>query len=146
MPRPFHDRLERNLDQRRERLLDLLQEARRERKLSQYLVAKLLGITQTEVSRIECGKRRLDAVELETLATLYGKRLSDFATWEYQKERDRMYAEVLISEGEFEILVKYFAKKVRTWRGFRHEAYPPPTKRGRGAGKKGFRRRKLRRR
>lgn len=46
--------------------------------LSQMEVAQRLNRTQSYVSRCETGKRRLDILELETFANLYGLPLSHF--------------------------------------------------------------------
>lgn len=50
-----------------------LREARKEASLSQEEVATALGVRQKFVSKIETGERRIDPVELDELARLYGK-------------------------------------------------------------------------
>ena len=45
-------------------LLDLLVQARRDVKLTQAELAARLGMTQSSVSKVERGERRLDVVEL----------------------------------------------------------------------------------
>jgi transcriptional regulator with XRE-family HTH domain len=59
-------------------LLDRLREARRARGLTQADVARAVGRPQSFVSKTESGERRLDAVELHSLAQLYGRPLSFF--------------------------------------------------------------------
>jgi transcriptional regulator with XRE-family HTH domain len=49
-----------------------LRRARAEAKLTQEQVAEGLGRTQTWVSNSELGERRVDFVELEDFAALYG--------------------------------------------------------------------------
>ena len=55
-----------------------LKEARIKSGLTQTQVAKKLGLPQSYVSKIESGERRVDAVELEKLAKIYGKSISFF--------------------------------------------------------------------
>lgn len=57
-----------------------LRKAREESGLSQEEVAEALGRTQTWVSNCELGERRVDCVELEDFAVLFGKPLDWFAT------------------------------------------------------------------
>jgi transcriptional regulator with XRE-family HTH domain len=57
-----------------------LRQARRESGLTQEQVAEKLGRTQTWVSNSEIGERRVDFVELEDFAALYGKALIWFGT------------------------------------------------------------------
>ena len=58
-------------------MLERLREARRAAKLSQEEVAERLGVRQTFVSKIELGERRIDPIELEELAELYGTAITD---------------------------------------------------------------------
>ena len=55
-----------------------LQEARFASKLTQRQVAKELGRPPSFVAKIETGERRVDYIELQVLAKLYGKPLSFF--------------------------------------------------------------------
>ena len=48
--------------------------------MSQEEVAAALSVPQKYVSRIETGERRLDPIELQELALLYGKPLEFFLT------------------------------------------------------------------
>jgi transcriptional regulator with XRE-family HTH domain len=57
-----------------------LRQARTDAKLTQEQVAKQLGRTQTWVSNSELGERRVDFVELEDFAALYGRSLDWFGT------------------------------------------------------------------
>jgi transcriptional regulator with XRE-family HTH domain len=57
-----------------------LRRAREEAGLTQVQVAKLVGRPQTWVSKCELGERRVDVVELEDLAAVYGKTLEWFST------------------------------------------------------------------
>lgn len=52
--------------------------ARKEAKLKQEDVAKRLGRTQSYVSKLESGQRRVDIVQLRELAQVYKKRVSFF--------------------------------------------------------------------
>jgi len=54
-----------------ERLAERLREAREYLGLSQEFVAQQTGISRVAVSAIENGKRKVEAVELTALATLY---------------------------------------------------------------------------
>jgi len=59
-------------------LLRRLRAARLESGLTQAQVAEKLGQPQSFVSKCESGERRIDAVELERFATLYGKTVVFF--------------------------------------------------------------------
>lgn len=58
--------------------VEQLKKARREAGLDQLAVAKLLGKTQSHVSKIESGQRRIDIVTLKEFAKIYKKDLSFF--------------------------------------------------------------------
>ncbi len=60
--------------------LDRLREARRHREMTQEAVADALGKPQTYVSKCELGERRVDFVELEDFAAVYGLPLDYFVT------------------------------------------------------------------
>ena len=60
------------------RFKNRLKEARKQSGLTQSEVAEKLGLPQSYVSKIESGERRVDAVELERLAKIYGKRVNYF--------------------------------------------------------------------
>ena len=59
-------------------MLDRLRLARSEAGLTQVKVAEVLGRPQSFVSKIESGERRLDPIELNELAVLYGKDVPYF--------------------------------------------------------------------
>lgn len=61
-----------------QRFLKSLRSARLEAGLTQEQVAKQLGRPQSFVSKIESGERRVDIVELDIIARLYGRDLSYF--------------------------------------------------------------------
>ena len=58
--------------ERYERFLTRLREARRQAGLTQEEAARRLGKPQSFMSKCESGERRLDFVEVLTLAELYG--------------------------------------------------------------------------
>lgn len=60
-------------DEERRDLSAKLRAARDEAGLYQYEAARLLGISQSVLSEIESGERRLDVAELRALAKLYNK-------------------------------------------------------------------------
>lgn len=60
------------------RLIELLICAREEAKLRQEDVAGKLGRTQSYISKIEAGQRRVDLVQLQELAKIYKKPLKYF--------------------------------------------------------------------
>jgi len=59
-------------------LLERLREARKEAGLSQEAAAAALGLYQKYISKVETGERRLDPIELQELAELYGKEMGWF--------------------------------------------------------------------
>ncbi len=59
-------------------LIGKLIEARRIKGLKQEDVGKLLGKTQSYVSKIEAGQRRVDIIQLKEFAKIYKKNLSFF--------------------------------------------------------------------
>jgi transcriptional regulator with XRE-family HTH domain len=59
-------------------LVKKLIEAREARKLRQEDVAKLLGRTQSYISKIEAGQRRIDLIQLKEFARIYKKNLDFF--------------------------------------------------------------------
>lgn len=63
---------------RYQRLLARLVDARQDAGLTQQDVARALKKQQSWVSKVESGERRLDIVELESLAVLYRKRVRFF--------------------------------------------------------------------
>lgn len=59
-------------------LVDRLKQARKEAGLDQSQAAKLLGKSQSYISKIERGQRRVDVVQLTAFARIYGKRINYF--------------------------------------------------------------------
>ncbi len=59
-------------------LIAHLKQARTESKLSQVQVARALKTTQSHISKVESGQRRLDVIQLKEFAKLYRKKLSFF--------------------------------------------------------------------
>jgi transcriptional regulator with XRE-family HTH domain len=64
--------------QEHKRLIGQLKQARKEAGLEQKEVAKLLATTQSYISKIESGQRRIDFVQLKVFAKIYKKPLSFF--------------------------------------------------------------------
>lgn len=60
------------------RLVDRLIKAREEAHLGQEEVAKRLGRTQSYISKIESGQRRIDLIQLKDFAQIYKKPLTYF--------------------------------------------------------------------
>lgn len=58
--------------------LKVLRKSRQDAGLSQVQLAKMLGETQTFVSKCERGERRLDVIELRTFCRAFGVSLRDF--------------------------------------------------------------------
>lgn len=59
-------------------LVERLRAARKEAGLDQEDVAKLLGVTQSYISKIESGQRRVDIVQLKAFARIYKKKMDYF--------------------------------------------------------------------
>jgi transcriptional regulator with XRE-family HTH domain len=59
-------------------LLELLRETRRNADVTQIELAKSLGQTQSFVSKIEVGDRRLDVIQLRTMCRALGTTLPAF--------------------------------------------------------------------
>lgn len=60
------------------RLVQQLKEARESAGLDQTTVAKMLGKTQSYVSKIESGQRRIDLVQIKEFSKIYKKPFSFF--------------------------------------------------------------------
>jgi transcriptional regulator with XRE-family HTH domain len=65
-------------EERQRRLAERLREAREYLGLSQQLVADHTRISRVAISAIENGKRKVEALELETLAALYRRPVTYF--------------------------------------------------------------------
>jgi transcriptional regulator with XRE-family HTH domain len=59
-------------------LVERLKKARKEARLHQEEVAKLLGVTQSHISKLESGQRRIDVVQLRKFARIYKKEITYF--------------------------------------------------------------------
>ncbi len=59
-------------------LVERLRTARKERGLDQEDVAKLLGVSQSYISKMESGQRRIDIVQLKRFAKVYKKKMEYF--------------------------------------------------------------------
>lgn len=59
-------------------MVERLKKARLEAGLDQTEVAKLLGKTQSHVSKVEAGQRRIDIVALKGFARIYKKPIDHF--------------------------------------------------------------------
>lgn len=59
-------------------LVARIRKAREEAGFDQQKVAKLLGRTQSYVSKVESGQLRLDIIQLKEFAKLYKKKLDFF--------------------------------------------------------------------
>ncbi|PIQ69682.1 MAG: hypothetical protein COY22_00395 [Candidatus Tagabacteria bacterium CG_4_10_14_0_2_um_filter_40_13] len=59
-------------------IVEQLKKARKEAGLEQAEVAKLLGKTQSHVSKVEAGQRRIDIVQLKEFAKIYKKSVDFF--------------------------------------------------------------------
>lgn len=59
-------------------IVEQLKKARQEVGLEQTEVAKLLGRTQSHISKIEAGQRRIDIVALKEFAKIYKKQIDYF--------------------------------------------------------------------
>jgi transcriptional regulator with XRE-family HTH domain len=59
-------------------LVERLKKARIEENIDQKKAAELLGKTQSFISKIEAGQRRIDVVQLKEFARVYKKSLNYF--------------------------------------------------------------------
>jgi transcriptional regulator with XRE-family HTH domain len=59
-------------------IIEQLKKARNDAGFDQEKVAELLGKTQSYVSKIETGQRRIDIVQLKEFAKIYKKELGYF--------------------------------------------------------------------
>ena len=59
-------------------VVEQLKKARHEAGLEQAEVAKLLGKTQSHISKVESGQRRIDIVALKEFAKVYKKGINFF--------------------------------------------------------------------
>lgn len=59
-------------------LVERLKKARKEAGLDQEAVAKLLRVTQSYISKMESGQRRIDIVQLKRFGKVYKKKIDYF--------------------------------------------------------------------
>ena len=59
-------------------IVEQMKKARQEAGLDQEEVAKLLGKTQSHISKVEAGQRRIDIVSLKEFAKIYKKPMDYF--------------------------------------------------------------------
>ncbi len=64
--------------ERYRKMLARLRKARRAAGFTQIEAAARLGVPQTFISRVELGERRIDPLELQEFALLYGKPVDFF--------------------------------------------------------------------
>lgn len=62
------------------RLVSQLIKARKKARLKQVDAAKKLGRTQSYISKIEAGQRRIDTVQLKEFCRIYNKKIDFFLT------------------------------------------------------------------
>ena len=60
------------------RLVERLKRALKEAGLEQQEAAKLFGVSQSFISKMESGQRRIDIVQLKRFAKLYKKQIDYF--------------------------------------------------------------------
>ena len=80
LQRKVNSDLSRDYRSRYDDFLRKLRQARLDAGLTQAQVAQILGKPQSFVSKCEIGERRVDFVELEAFARIYGKPLSFFSS------------------------------------------------------------------
>jgi len=59
-------------------IVEQLKKARKEAGLKQSRVAKLLGKTQSHISKVEAGQRRINVIALKEFARIYKKDINFF--------------------------------------------------------------------
>lgn len=84
MKNPFYSKARRTLSAK-------LVQAREESGLTQKQVQKLSGISQSDLSKIENGQRRIEILMLENLAKIYNKPVSYFKTTTPVRSSDQGY-------------------------------------------------------
>lgn len=115
----FSKRLAQNRRARRVEVGKRLGVARLEANLSQEVVADALNYSQSDVSRLERGHRRLDVVELENFAVLYGKEMGFFETWKTELARTAAAGRQVLSADEFQIRAEDAKlKRGRRWKRY----------------------------
>lgn len=111
-------------DQQRLEIASRLKEAREYLGLSQDEVAGVLGLARTAITNIESGQRKVEAVELDRLAKLYGQTvdflLSGVRPAADADDRVQFYARTFkgLSDGDLKEVGR-FAQFLRTQAGNR---------------------------
>lgn len=59
-------------------LVDRLKQARKDAGIDQGQVANLLDVSQSYISKVEAGQRRIDVIQLKEFAKIYKKSLNFF--------------------------------------------------------------------
>jgi len=59
-------------------LVGRLKQARKDANLDQKEVADLLGVSQSYVSKVEAGQRRIDVIQLKEFVRIYNKPINYF--------------------------------------------------------------------
>ena len=59
-------------------LVARLKQARKDAGFDQKKVAELLGVSQSYISKVEAGQRRVDVIQLKEFAKIYKKSLNFF--------------------------------------------------------------------
>jgi transcriptional regulator with XRE-family HTH domain len=59
-------------------LIEKLKKARKEARIDQKKAAKLLGVSQSYISKAETGQLRIDVFQLKKFANIYGKNIDYF--------------------------------------------------------------------
>ncbi len=59
-------------------LVEKLRTARKQAGFNQEDVARLLGVTQSYISKMESGQRRIDIVQLKAFARIYKRKVDYF--------------------------------------------------------------------
>jgi len=62
-------------------LVGRLKQARKDANLDQKEVADLLGVSQSYVSKVEAGQRRIDVIQLKEFVRIYNKPINYFLKW-----------------------------------------------------------------
>lgn len=98
-------------------LNEKLKEARKNLRLSQEYVAKVLGIHRTTITAIESGVRKVTANELKVFSELYGVSISELMYEEKENDEIKLFARTfseLSDNDKKEILnLMEFKKKIK---------------------------------
>lgn len=86
-------------DSQRQQLAQRLREAREYVGMSQDEVAAALGLSRPAVTNIESGTRKVEAIELEQLSTLYGKSVESLLSRDANQQDSRVAFLARASQG-----------------------------------------------